>query len=355
MRSRTAASTTDDPWPAVALGNYLHDKLRHEEAITAWEVAVARDGHHATALRNLGIARHDRRADPAGALALYERALAAAPQEARLLFELDQLAKRCGQAPASRLARLEAHAALVEARDDLSIERIALLNRLGRHDEARARLTVRRFHPWEGGEGKVMTQHVATHLALCRQALTAGDAAAAWAWAEAALADPVHLGEAKHLHAALADIHWHLGRAARLAGDAAAAQRWFTAAADASKDFSDMAVQAVSRMTIYQALALRDLGRTPEAEAACVRLEDHARRLTATPATIDYFATSLPDLLVFHMDPDARQRLSAAFLAAGAAVARGDGTTALGQVLDLDPSHQEAAALLADLALFTRV
>jgi tetratricopeptide (TPR) repeat protein len=349
---RAAIAATDDAWPAVALGNFLHDKLRHAEAITAWETAVARDATCAAALRNLGIACHDRRHDLAGALDLYQRALAAAPQEARLLFELDQLAKRCGQAPATRLARLEAHAALVEARDDLSIERIALLNRLGRPDEARARLTARRFHPWEGGEGKVMSQHVATHLALCRQALADKDPSTATTWAEKAVADPEHLGEAKHLHAALADIHWHLGQAADLAGDQVAAQRWFTAAAEARKDFSDMAVQAVSRMTIYQALALRDLGRHGEAEAACQRLEDHARRLTSTPATIDYFATSLPDLLVFSVDPNLRQGVQAAFLAAGAAVARGGGRAELEHVLTLDASHQEAAALLADLAQF---
>jgi tetratricopeptide (TPR) repeat protein len=351
---RAAVAATDDPWPALMLGNYLHDKLRHGEAMAAWQTAVARDPACAPALRNLGIARHDHDGDPAAALVLYEQALAAAPGEARLLFELDQLARRLGQDPALRLARMLAHPTLVAARDDLTIEVIALLNRLGRHADARARLVARRFHPWEGGEGKVMTQHVATHLALARQALAAGDAATARTWAEAALADPAHLGEAKHLHAAVADIHWHLGRIARAAGDDATAQAWFAQAADARKDFSDMAVQAVSRMTLYQALALRDLGRTAEADAACARLEAHAAHLTRTPATIDYFATSLPDLLVFRVDPNLRQQVQAAFLAAASAVARGGGADILRQVLTLDPAHQEAASLLADLSFFTR-
>ncbi len=349
---RAGVAATGDAWPALMLGNYLHDKLRYEEALTAWELAVARDPACAPAWRNLGIARHDRRNDPAAALAAYETAFTADPQNARLLFELDQVARRNSQSPVARLTRLLAHPALVAQRDDLTIEVIGLLNTLGRHDEARTRLVSRRFHPWEGGEGKVMAQHVATHLALCRRALAAGDAATARTWAEAALVDPHHLGEAKHLHAALADIHWHLGRAARLAGDGAAAAAWFTQAAEADRDFSDMAVQAVSRMTIYQALALRDLGRDAEAAAACTRLEDHARRLASTLAKIDYFATSLPDLLVLQVDPNLRQQVQAAFLAAGAAVARGGGGSELARVHDLDPSHQEAAALLADLTRF---
>ena len=344
-----------DAWPALMLGNYCFDKLRHGEALAFWEQAVARDPACAQAQRNLGIALHDHRGDPTAALAAYERAFVADPGSARVLSELDQLAKRLGRPPADRLARLLAHPALIDQRDDLTIEVIALLNTLGRHDEAQARLEARRFHPWEGGEGKVMAQHVATHLAQVRRALAAGQADRATAAAEAALADPVHLGEAKHLHAALADIHWHLGLAARCRGDNPAAREWFSKAASASTDFSDMAVQSVSRMTLYQALALRELGRDGEADAACARLEAQAAKLAATPAVIDYFATSLPDLLVFNVDPNIRQWVQAAFLAAAAALVRGDRAvvkSALRVVLERDPSHQEAAAILAQVEMF---
>lgn len=348
----------DDPWSAMMLGNLCYDRLRHEEALAHWRAAERLAPQDARVLRNLGLAFFNILHDGTAALALYERAFANASDDARLLFELDQLAKRQAVDPRQRLDRLLAHAALIDRRDDLTIETVALLNRLGRHDEARVRLAARRFHPWEGGEGKVMVQHVATHCALARQALLAGDGATALRWAADALADPERLGEAKHLHAALADIHWHLGLACRHLGRDAEAMEWFAKAAAATCDFSDMAVQHVSRMTGYQALALRRLGRDAEADAACDRLEAHARHLASTPAVIDYFATSLPDLLVFDDDPDARQRVQAAFLAAVAQVARGrtgEARDALEQVLRLDPSHQEAAALLADLPLFTHI
>ena len=70
--------------------------------------------------------------------------------------------------PAERLARLEAHAALVEQRDDLSIEQIGLLNLLDQPDTASARLMARNFHPWEGGEGKATAQYVASLVAKRR-------------------------------------------------------------------------------------------------------------------------------------------------------------------------------------------
>ena len=101
------------------------------------------------------------------------------PKDARLFYERDQLAKRTGVAPASRLREFERHRRLVDQRDDLSVEYCALLNLAGRHEEARVILAARRFQPWEGGEGLVSGEFVRTHLALGRQALAAGDAARA--------------------------------------------------------------------------------------------------------------------------------------------------------------------------------
>ena len=78
----------------------------------------------------------NKRHQPSLALAHYERAFALDPTDARVFFELDQLHKKMGRPPAERLAQLEQHLALVEQRDDLTLERIALLNLLGRPVEA---------------------------------------------------------------------------------------------------------------------------------------------------------------------------------------------------------------------------
>ena len=201
------------------LGVFWYAHRRYEEAIACWERARKLDGSFPTVHRNLGLAYFNKRHDPVGALAAYEAAFALDPHDARLFFELDQLYKRLNQAPAERLARLQQHAALVEQRDDLSIERIGLLNLLDRPDAAYALLMGRNFHPWEGGEGKATAQYVASLVAKARAHLANGEAAAAIQCLEAAQVYPYNLGEGK-LHGAQENhIFYYLGQAYRALGD----------------------------------------------------------------------------------------------------------------------------------------
>jgi hypothetical protein len=48
--------------------------------------------------------------------------------------------------------------ALVEQRNDSTIELVTVLILVGRHAEAYAELMRRRLHPWESGEGRVTSQ-----------------------------------------------------------------------------------------------------------------------------------------------------------------------------------------------------
>ncbi len=104
--------------------------------------------------------------DPKAAAAAYDRAFALAPSDSRLLYERDQLSKRCGTTPAQRLALLESHPDLVQQRDALAAEACALYCQEGRPEAAKALLEGRRWQPWEGGEGEALAQHVRCHLAL---------------------------------------------------------------------------------------------------------------------------------------------------------------------------------------------
>ena len=126
------------------------------------------------------------RHDPERARACYLKAFEANPRDPRLLYELDQLLKRLGVVPAERLAGLEQHLDLVEQRDSLYIERVALYNLMGQPESALNFLLSRRFHPWEGGEGMVSGQYATAHFLMGRTALEAGHAAEALAHFEAA-------------------------------------------------------------------------------------------------------------------------------------------------------------------------
>jgi tetratricopeptide (TPR) repeat protein len=350
LESAIAANPRDGNAPFL-LGNLLYDRRRHDEAIRHWERAVRLTPGNAVAWRNLGIGTFNIRRQPAKARAAYESAFRANPADARVFYERDQLWKRLGVAPATRLRELERHLELVRQRDDLSVEICALYNQTGRPDAAWSVITGRKFQPWEGGEGLALGQHVRTHLALGRRALATGRHPLALSLVAAALTAPPHLGEARHLLANPSDVYYWLGRACAANDYAAAAHRCWTLAAEARGDFQAMSVRAHSEMTYYSARALQCLDRRGEARALLRDLLAYARRLARAPATIDYFATSLPTMLLFDDDLAARQRTTALFLEAQARLGLGQTAVArrlLRQVLRRDPNHALAADLLAE-------
>ena len=148
------------------LGNFWYAHRRYDEAIASWETARDLDPNFATVWRNLGLAYYNKRGDAEQARICFERAFSLNPADARVFFELDQLYKRLNHPPLKRLAYLKQHIELVGQRDDLCIEYISLLNLLGQPEAAYAQLMTRTFHPWEGGEGKVTGQYVASLTAL---------------------------------------------------------------------------------------------------------------------------------------------------------------------------------------------
>jgi hypothetical protein len=78
----------------------------------------------------------------------------------------------------------------------------------------------------------------------------------------------------------------------------------------------------------------------------------YARKLQGSEAKIDYFATSLPTLLLFEDDLQFRQDTTALFLQAQAHLGLGQRTKAaalLKSVLERDPNHAPAADLAEEL------
>jgi tetratricopeptide (TPR) repeat protein len=337
-----------DARAAYYLGNLFYDRRRHEEAIRLWERSVKLDPGYSVVWRNLGIAYFNIARQPAKARAAYDRAFRARPGDARLLYERDQLWKRLGDAPQKRLRELEKYRNLVDQRDDLSIELCALYNHIGRPEAALEIVSRRHFQPWEGGEGQALGQHVQTHLALGRRALDNGDATKARGLFEAALASPENLGEAKHLLANQSDIHYWLGTACAALGDKAAARKFWTAAASFRGDFQEMSTRQFSEMTYYSALAWGKLGKAPRMKKLLRDLLAHGRQLVKTKAKIDYFATSLPAMLLFDDDIQFRQETTGLFLQAQALLGLGQAAAArrlLAAVLKRDPNYSHALHL----------
>ncbi len=324
------------------LGNLFYDKRRYDDAIRSWRRAVELDDSFSIPWRNLGIAEFNVLHNPQAAERMYARAFAANPKDARLLYEWDHLKKRAGLAsPDERLCALEERPALVALRDDLTVERVTLLNQAGRHEEALSILANRRFSPWEGGEGLTSAQYVYAHRGLGVAALEAGKPAYALKHFEAARNYPHNLGEGKHLLTLERDLDYFSGLAAHELGDAQAARAYWQAA---SAPLPEPGVHSY-----FQALALRALGNDEAARGVLLDLARVATIKSKQVPKIDYFATSLPNLLLFEDDLEKRNRIDATFLSALASHGLGEvkkAATLLRQVLADEPNHLLAADLL---------
>jgi tetratricopeptide (TPR) repeat protein len=336
------------------LGNLFYDRRRYEEAIDLWHRAATLDAAFPTVHRNLGIALFNVHGDSDAAVAAFDRAQAADPSDGRILYERDQLWKRTGVAPERRLAELLRHADLVAMRDDLAVELAALYNQTGKPEQALSGLLSRNFQPWEGGEGLVLGQFVRAHLLLARRAIAVGKPADAIAHLEAALDPPQSLGEARHLLANKSDIEYALGIAHAAAGNRQEAERWWRRASRQTGDFQQMSVLAVSDMTYWRGAALEKLQQPKQAEEVFRGIATYADELEVQEPKIDYFATSLPTMLLFHEDLGHRNRVLGAFLRAQATYGCNGAAAAvpmLRAVLTLDINHAGAADLLQQAEL----
>jgi tetratricopeptide (TPR) repeat protein len=296
-----------DPVARFALGNYYYDLKRHADAIRVWQAAVDAGTTHATTHRNLAIAVWNANRDGEAARAFYQKAITLDPADPRLVSEYDQLRAKLNDDLTERLAYLESTLDRVLQRDDCTVALAGLHNLTGNPAKALEIVTSRRFHPWEGGEGAVLRQFTQAHLKLGRAALESGDAKTALRHFTGAMDAPPSLGEAYHLLQAKADVNYWIGRALKALGREQEAETHLLASANEAGDFADMAVTAHSPLSYYRGLALRELNREPDARAVFEDLAAFASQKLTETARIDYFATSLPNLLVFDEDLQARR------------------------------------------------
>jgi tetratricopeptide (TPR) repeat protein len=271
-----------------------------------------------------------------------------------LVSEYDQLCAKLNDPLAQRLEFLQRHIGRVLQRDDCTVALASLYNLTGQPATALDVLTNRRFHPWEGGEGSVLRQFTTARILLGKQALAADDAAAALTHFTGAMETPANLGEAYHLFQAKADVNYWIGMAHKSLENSQEAAHHFHASATEAGDFAEMAVIAHSPLSYYRGLSLRELGRDDEARVLFEDLRKHGERQLLESARIDYFATSLPNLLVFEEDLQARRAAESHLLIAMAYHGLGDvaaAREALAKVMSFTNADQHAINLKLELDL----
>ncbi|MFZ9859144.1 MAG: DUF5107 domain-containing protein [Roseiflexaceae bacterium] len=335
----------EDGRAAYYLGNYWYAHRMYDSAIEYWQHAVKYDPTNAVAWRNLGLGYVNQYED----LALGQQAYATArqhdPHDARLFYEADQLARKAGIPPAERLATLSHWRNLVDQRDDLTIEYVALLNIAGRHQEAFDVLMARTFHPWEGGEGRVATQYVWASIGLAQHAMAYKDYQQAITVLTQALQYPHNLGEGKLPGSNENHVHYMLGNAYAALGDTQSAQAcWQKATRGDNQPTSALYYNdQPPDMLLYQGWAWQALNQQAQAEAIFGRLVAYADVHQHDDIKPDYFAVSLPTFLVFNDDAQIRNQIHCHYMRGLGLLGMGDITAAqasFAQVLTLDANHQ---------------
>ena len=156
------------------------------------------------------------------------------------------------------------------------------------------------------------------------------------------------LGEAYHLLQAKADVNYWIGSSLKALGRVDEANAAFNASASESGDFTAMVVAEHSPLSYFRGLSLRETGREEEACAVFQAMIGYATDRKSEEAKIDYFATSLPNLLVFDEDLKARRDAEADLIAALGHHGLGDfekSLIALQRTLEFDRSQAHAVAL----------
>ena len=299
---------------AYALGNYFFNLKRHEDAILVWESATKAGSQYATLYRNLGIAYWNKFRDGEKARSAFLKATALEPEDMRIAYEYDQLRKKLNDSEKDRLDSLLPIREKIVDRDDFSVELAALLIQNNRSQEALDLLENRIFHPWEGGEGKVLKQYTDACLQLGKEALENNDPQKAFALFTQSMDTPDNLGEKYHPLQAVAHINYWKGKACQAMGYQTKAKQFFTESANEEGDFIDMEVNAYSELSYFKALSLKELGKDDEARQLLNELKNYAEAKLKETARIDYFATSLPLLLVFEDDLQKRHNSEAQYL-----------------------------------------
>ena len=327
------------------LGCLYYDKRQYDLAIDCWEHAAELDPTYPTVWRNLALGCFNKRDKQEMAVEYMERAFRLDETDARVLMELDQLYKRLHRPHQERLTFLQKYPELIQRRDDLVLEEITLLNQLGRYEEAMRRLDARIFHPWEGGEGKVSAQYQICRVELAKKAICAKDYEQAVTLLNECLEYPRHLGEGKLYGAQENDFHYLLGIAFEALGQRdKAVACWEEATKGPQEPAAAMYYNdAKPDKIFYQGMALRRLGREDEAHGRFYRLINYGKQHVFDKVVMDYFAVSLPDLLIWEDSLDTKNLIHCKYMLALGYYGMGDTARAeryLKEVEALDNNHQ---------------
>lgn len=292
---------TNDGLANYYLGNMYYDRKNYDLAQTYWEKCTRKNPEYSMAYRNLSIKYFNKDNQPQKALTALQTAFELDPDNARLVFELDNLYEKMNYPLTERLDFLTKNEKLVIQRDDSYIQLISLLNETGQYQKAYDKIMAHNFHPWEGGEGKVSSQYKYSLVELAKLDLQNNQPQKAIDKMTKALTYPKNIGEGK-----LSTIHdniveYYLGLSYKQNNQPDQANFYLKEATKGIDEPSSMMYynDQPADSIFYQGLAFDELGNHEKALAKYHKLISYGEKHLFDKITPDYFAVSLPDSLLF--------------------------------------------------------
>jgi tetratricopeptide (TPR) repeat protein len=351
--SRAVKANPSDSSAWYYAGCYLYDKKRHHEAAAMWEKSCSLRPDFPTVHRNLAFYYANKQHDYIHAKAELETAFNLDKTDARVFYELCELHKRTGMPPEEQCLWYEQYFDLITKRDDLSISYIEILNGLGQYKKALELLLSRKFHPWEGGEGKVPVQHIAARIGIAKTLMQARKYEEAVSELEKATIYYDNFGEGKLPNAQENNIYYYMGLALGYI-DCGRSRECFIKAAEGDMEPSGAMYynDQPPHMIYYQGLALNALGDEDGARSCFNKLVAYGETNLFKKQNMDYFAVSLPDFFVFDVDLDEKNRIHCYYMTALGYMglgSRGKAQAAFQNALKLCPNHYGVLSHLKDL------
>lgn len=276
------------------LGCLFYDKFRYADAAKAWENCVFLAPSHGKAWRNLALYYFDKANDAAKARFSLEKALEFKGDDPRLLLEYEQLLKNMNCSIDERLAVYEKYPELLKERDDCYLDKLTMICQKGDFKTAIEMAAAKRFHIYEGGEGKLTKQHAWMHVLYGKELSEAGKYEKAERIYMNGVNMPKSYGEAKTFFNQEAHIFYHLAKLYAKMGKSEQETEAYEQAA--------VYKAAVSELSLFRALALRELGRSDEAKAVLEEMICVADNLIVNKDLRTYYGVGSPSPMPFEYD-----------------------------------------------------
>ncbi|WP_202621551.1 DUF5107 domain-containing protein [Anaerocolumna sedimenticola] len=292
------------PMAHYYLGNLLYDKKQYEKATSHWEISVLQKENLAVAYRNLSVSYCNKQSNLEKAMESMKKACELDDANPRFWLEYDQLSAKMNVSSEERLHVMESHRKSLEARDDLYLRYITLLNCTGRFEEAYFALRSHQFHPWEGGEGKVSAQYRYTLIHMAILKLDKGKPEEALPLLTDTLTYPINLGEGKLPNVPDNETHYYIGLAYRMMGNNEKAKQYFELATTGSNEPGSVLYynDQPSDYIYYQGLAYKELGHQEAALKSFHQLIIYGEKHLFDHVQYDFFAVSLPEIEIYQDD-----------------------------------------------------